>query len=103
MKLWCDRCHEAVEPEVHREYDIPNANVGGYEVEELYICPICGSEVYQDPGTCVICGEPIDPDSELCDNCREKIAYMIDDTFGEYDRQNVLDGLTIYADQGGAA
>jgi hypothetical protein len=68
MKLWCDRCHEAVEPEAHREYDIPNANVGGYEVEELYICPICGSEVYQDPGVCTICGD-FDHDRELCSDC----------------------------------
>ena len=103
MRLWCDRCHEAVEPKVHRKYEIPDANVGGYEVKEIYTCPICVSEVYQDPGNCVICGEPTAHDSELCDNCQDMITSMINDTFSEYDRQKVLDGLVIYADQGGAA
>lgn len=100
MRLWCDRCHEAVEPEVHREYEIPDANVGGYEVEEIYTCPICGSEVYQDPGECVICGENIKPDESLCDSCREEIDAFVElmASAKGVGKDKVLDGFAEYLD-----
>lgn len=80
MKLWCCECQEAVEPIEQTEYDIPNAEVGGYEKINLYYCPNCMNEVYHDPVTCSICGELTHYEREICFNCtdiiRENIAEM---------------------------
>lgn len=84
MKLWCESCGKAIEairkPDntFHDEVD-----TRCYEKYNVYLCPECGEEVYDEPGTCALCGEPCSPDVELCDSCngviREKIATMAAD------------------------
>lgn len=84
MKLWCDNCQTAIEPEVKREKEFHDeVDSRCYEEYDIYRCPICGDEVFDAPVTCALCGEPCDPDEELCYSCngviREKIATMAAD------------------------
>lgn len=98
MKLWCDNCKEPVEPALHYEYDIPDANVAGYEKHQILACPCCGREVYQDPGVCAMCGELIAPDETLCGLCSDDILSAVD-LLAEYknvDPENVWDGIAEY-------
>lgn len=101
MMLWCDICKEAVEPVEHYEYDIPDANVGGYEKWQVLTCPCCHNEVYQDPGACVMCGELIAPGETLCGLCSDEIVSAVN-FIAEYkniDARAVWRGITEYMDR----
>lgn len=96
--MWCDNCKKAVEPSSHNEYEIPDANVGGYETIQVLTCPVCGQEVYQEAEECVMCGELIAPGEALCGLCAEEIGAMVT-TLAEglkIDRADALNGITEY-------
>lgn len=96
--MWCNNCKEAVEPGTYNEYDIPDINAGGYRKTRIDVCPFCGQEVYQEPGTCVMCRELIAPGKSLCDPCADCIGEMIDGLAEviNVSRDAVLDGLAEY-------
>lgn len=84
MKLWCDNCKEAVEPKITPDSDFHGeVDTRCYERYNIYTCPVCGEEVYEDPGRCDMCGDPCDPERHLCECCsdviRERIAIMAAD------------------------
>lgn len=97
--MWCPTCRQIVtDPEEHFEYDIPDAEAGGYEKIQILTCPTCGREVYQEPGQCVMCGEHIEPGKSLCEYCSEDITAMVDLLAEQknLDGSAVKDGLAEY-------
>lgn len=100
MKLWCDNCQTAVEPEIKREKEFHGeVDSRCYEEYDVYRCPICGEEVYLDPGECAMCGEPCDPYEELCDNCREEIERAIRTLAQGYGYKKAMNGLAAYVEE----
>lgn len=99
MMLWCENCKKAVEPIEEKEYDIPDANVEGYEVITHYCCPDCNSELYQEPSKCVMCGEYTSPDNDICSSCSDSINEFVDGL--GLVRNNVLEGLSAYLEMEG--
>ncbi len=97
--MWCKRCKKAVpEPEERHEYDIPDANVGGYEKITTYHCPDCGNEVYLEAEKCVMCGEYKAPGNKLCIGCHLEILDNFNNFALRLDLplENVLDGVAEY-------
>lgn len=96
--MWCKECGQAVEPVTRTEYDIPDANAGGYRAEHISVCPYCHKEVYQEPSCCVMCDCVTAPSENLCDCCLEDIqAYVT--LLAEYrniEEEAVKNGLTEY-------
>ena len=97
MKLWCSYCQTAVEPEVKREKEFHGeVDSRCYEEYDVYRCPICGEEVYLDPGECAMCGEPCDPFEELCGNCKEEVEGVINTLAEVHGHKNAIEGLSAY-------
>lgn len=97
MKLWCDNCQTAVEPEVKREKEFHGeVDSRCYEEYDIYRCPICGEEVYLDPGECAMCGESCSPDRDLCENCIDEIESAITPIVCKHGYQNTIDGIASY-------
>lgn len=65
--LWCERCAEAVDPLVARDY-MPHWELGEqnhWESLDVCRCPNCLSFLVDEPGSCDITGEPCDPNKNL--------------------------------------
>ena len=78
MKLWCDNCHMAVEPEVKREKEFHGeVDSRCYEEYDIY-------------------GEPCDPFEELCGNCREEVESVINTLAEVHGHKNAIEGLSAY-------
>ena len=96
MRLWCDRCCEAVDAVEHEhsevmDRDVPNS-IYRYST---YTCPYCGSEVYEEPSKCYRCGAETVPGDELCDCCYEDLNGVVSQLQenGKYSREVILDSL----------
>lgn len=102
MRLWCDRCCEAVDADSHKERETMDISVpGGVWEYTVYTCPYCGSEVHEEPDHCTRCGEEIPPGDRMCDCCHDDMYGVIttlqDD--GKYSKKEVLEHLDVFLEE----
>ena len=65
--MWCERCAEAVDPNIMYDY-LPHWELGEenhWEQLDVCRCPNCGSVICDEPGSCEVTGEPCDPNKHL--------------------------------------
>lgn len=96
--MWCNHCGKVVEADFYTDYDIPDANVGGYEKHEVAICPICHHRLNDYADSCAVCSEPIAQGKGLCDCCKDEFDNIATEMAK---RKNVLveavlDGMAEY-------
>lgn len=100
MKLWCDNCKEAVEPIVRREKEFHDeVDTRCYEEYDVYTCPTCGQEIYDEPNACALCGEWCDPDEEFCEICKEDLERAVDTIARVHGWKSAMEALNIYTSE----